>query len=81
MDVVVIQTRTNKRKIGRALYDLKSDVGETTDVLDQHPEVVARLEAAAEIARADLGDKLTKRVGDGVRPIGRLGPGDEQLSW
>lgn len=70
-----------QKKIGRALYDLKSDVGETTDVLDKHPEVVARLEAAAEIARADLGDKLTKRVGDGVRPIGRLGPGDEQLAW
>ena len=54
-----------------ALYDLKSDVGETTNVADQHPEVIARLEKYAQEVRADLGDKLTKTKGSGVRPIGR----------
>lgn len=54
-----------------ALYDLKADVGETTDVAKQHPEVVARLEKYAQEVRDDLGDKLTKTKGSGARPIGR----------
>lgn len=58
-------------KIGRALFNLKTDVGEQTDVSADHPEVVARLERLAERARADLGDELTKRKGAGVRPAGR----------
>lgn len=28
---------------GKALYDLEADIGETTDVLAQHPEVAGRL--------------------------------------
>ena len=63
------------------LYDLKNDVRETVDVLDRFPEVVARLDAAAEQARADLGDRLTRRTGAGVRPAGRLREQDERLSW
>jgi arylsulfatase A len=59
-------------EMGMALYDLEADVGETTDVAAQHPDVVARLEALAEQARADLGDTATKRVGRGVREPGRL---------
>ncbi len=55
----------------QALYDLKSDVGETTDVASQHPDIVARLQAAAEKARQDLGDKLTKSDGTGIRPAGQ----------
>lgn len=62
----------NQKRIGKELFDLKQDVGETTNVIDAHPDVVARLEAAAAIARADLGDRLTKQIGNGVRPIGRL---------
>ena len=58
------------KTIGPALFDLKNDVGETTDVAEDHPEVVARLEAIAERARHDLGDTLTKRQGVGVRPHG-----------
>jgi arylsulfatase A-like enzyme len=53
-----------------ALYDLKSDVGETTDVAAKHPEIVARLQRAAEEARATLGDDLTDRKGNEVRPSG-----------
>jgi arylsulfatase len=55
-------------KVGRELYDLSADVGEKRDVAGQHPDVVARLEAIAEAARAELGDRLAGRTGPGVRP-------------
>jgi arylsulfatase A-like enzyme len=54
-----------------ALYDLVSDIGESTDVAAQHPEVVARLKALAEKARADLGDSATGQKGAGTRPAGK----------
>ncbi len=54
-----------------ALYDLKSDVGETTSVADQHPEVVARLMNYADEIRDDLGDRLTKKTGTGIRSAGK----------
>ena len=47
------------------LYNLKTDVGETTDVLQQHPRVVEELLALAETARDDIGDY--DRVGKGAR--------------
>jgi arylsulfatase len=56
-----------------ALYDLDSDIGETTDVAATHPDIVARLDALAESARAALGDRLTNREGSEVRPPGRRG--------
>lgn len=59
-------------EIGLELFDLKNDVNETTNVLDQHPEVVAMLQQHAEAARKDLGDKLTKRPAKGVRPPGKV---------
>jgi arylsulfatase A-like enzyme len=59
-------------KIEPSLFDLKSDPNETTDVAAEHPDVVKRLEALAEKAREDLGDSLTKRKGEGVRPPGRV---------
>ncbi len=55
-------------KIGKSLFDLSSDPGESRNVADEHPDVVARLEALAEKARTDLGDALTNRTGSGVRP-------------
>ena len=61
------------RKLKTAeLYDLVNDIGETTDVSAQHPEIVKQLEAEAETARADLGDALTKRPGTGRREPGHL---------
>ncbi len=33
----------------------------------------------AEQARGDLGDRLTKREGSGIREAGRLGPDDKRL--
>jgi arylsulfatase A len=59
-------------KVGLELYDLANDAGEKTNVADQHPDVVKRLEALAEQSRADLGDRLTNRVGNGVREPGRI---------
>jgi len=58
--------------VGRELYDLSTDPGESRDVAANHPDIVARLEAHAERARADLGDSLTKRKGAAVRPAGSL---------
>jgi arylsulfatase A-like enzyme len=57
-------------KAGLALYDLKNDVGETTDVGRKHPVIVVRLIAESERARKALGDKLTGRTGSEVRPAG-----------
>ena len=54
------------------LYDLETDPGETTDVKAQYPEVMTRLLALGDAARADLGDALTKQDGTGRREAGRL---------
>ncbi|HWY75528.1 MAG TPA: sulfatase [Verrucomicrobiae bacterium] len=54
------------------LYDLTADIGETTDVSAQHPEIVKTLEKVSEKARADLGDAPTKRSGSGHREPGHL---------
>jgi arylsulfatase A len=54
------------------LYDLTTDIGETTDVSVKHPDIVKKLENVAEKARADLGDALTKRPGSGHREPGHL---------
>ncbi len=59
-------------RIGLELFDLKNDPGETTNIADAHPEVVARLSRHADLAREDLGDKLTNRAATGSRPPGRL---------
>ena len=63
---------TKRTGPGLELYDLEADIGETTNVADQHPEVVERLQSLAEKAREDLGDKLTNRKGKNVRPAGQL---------
>lgn len=47
------------------LYDLKSDPGETTNVADQNPDVVARLMKRVEAARVELGDMTI--TGSGAR--------------
>ena len=60
-------------KIEKAeLYDLEADIQENNDVADKHPDIVKKLEAEAERARAELGDQLTKSTGKGVREPGRI---------
>jgi hypothetical protein len=61
-----------RQEIGLSLFDLEKDIGETTNVADQNPEVVKRLMTFVERAREDLGDALTKREGRNVREPGRL---------
>jgi len=73
-----IPTKYSQAKTGLELYDLKTDVGESKNVADQHPKIVQRLKNFAEEARADLGDKLTKRTGSGVRKAGQLVKGDRR---
>ncbi|UCF34437.1 MAG: sulfatase [Phycisphaerales bacterium] len=60
------------------LYDLKTDIGERRNVIAEHPDVVARLQAFAESAREDLGDALTDRQGSNIRPAGRVEPDDRE---
>ena len=68
-----------QKKIGLSLFDLDHDVSESKNVYDDFPEVVAALKKAAERARLDLGDRLSKTQGSGKRPSGKLEPGDEKL--
>lgn len=53
------------------LFDLHADLGETTDVSGEKPEVLKKLLALADGMRAELGDSLTKTEGKGVRQPGR----------
>ena len=57
------------------LYDLNNDLGETTNVADAHPEIVARLERQIDIARVELGDYNV--IGTGARffDAGKKRPG------
>ncbi len=56
---------------GLELYNLENDIGEKFNVADKHPDIVERLQALAEKARAELGDSLTGRTGSEIRPPGR----------
>ena len=58
--------------IGLALFNLATDIGESQNVAEDHPEVVIRLQALMDTARQDLGDALTDTEGQGTRPPGRL---------
>lgn len=52
------------------LYDVRNDLGEETNLAARHPDVVARLTALAETARAELGD--VDRAGRGQRDAGAV---------
>jgi len=42
--------------IDLSLFDLEADIGETTNVAEQQPDVVDKLMNFVEVARDDLGD-------------------------
>jgi arylsulfatase len=50
------------------LFDLETDIGETTDIAAQHPEKVAELMELAERAQRDIGDHDT--FGENARTFG-----------
>jgi arylsulfatase A-like enzyme len=54
--------------IPEALYHLPTDPGEQKNLMDDHPEVVARLKAVMDRMRQDLGDDLTGVKGANIRP-------------
>jgi arylsulfatase A len=51
------------------LFNLKTDIGESTDVAAQHPEIVARLKKLVTAMEDDLG---TSGPGPGCRPLGKV---------
>jgi hypothetical protein len=54
------------------LYHLGNDLGETTNLAKEQPEVLGQLLKKAEQGRQVLGDSLTKTQGSGVRPSGSM---------
>jgi arylsulfatase A len=42
-------------KVNPRLYNLEDDIGETTNVADQHPEIVKKLQALAEVMNKEIG--------------------------
>jgi len=55
------------------LYDLASDIAESKDVSDEHPETVTRLSKFADQIRGDLSDSITKTKGRLLRAAGTAG--------
>jgi arylsulfatase A len=67
-----VRGKYDMARIEESLFDLEKDPGETTDVREANPEVVARLRTLAAAMRKDLGDSATKEPGTGVREPGRV---------
>jgi arylsulfatase A len=65
-----IPTNYTNKQTDLALYDLEKDIGESTDLKDQFPEVVKELSALGDKMRKELGDNKVK--GAGNRQPGRL---------
>ena len=56
-----------------SLYNLKKDIGEKTNVVDQHHDIVEELWVLVDSARNSLGDKIAVMEGNEVREPGRVG--------
>lgn len=54
------------------LYNLKEDMAETNNVADEHPDIVDKIMALAETARADMGDALQEIEGKNNREPGKF---------
>ncbi len=52
------------------LYHLREDVGEAHNLYDNHPEIVADIEAEAETFRQAFGDRRLDRIGREIRKAG-----------
>jgi len=58
-------------EIELSLFDLDNDIGETTNVAEQYPEIVSRLTKLANKVRKTLGDEASGLSGTQRRPVGR----------
>jgi arylsulfatase A-like enzyme len=67
-----LPVKYENNKTGTELYRIAEDIGESKDVAAENPEKVAELMKQVEAARAELGDRLTKREGSGNREPGRI---------
>jgi len=67
-----IPVKYKNSEIGEALFDLSKDPGETTNVLQLHPEIAQKIRTLADVARQELGDGAIK--GSGLRAAGKLNP-------
>jgi len=54
------------------LYNLETDIGETDNVYDPNPDVVAELNAKADACRQDIGDSAVGIEGENIRPASRV---------
>jgi arylsulfatase A-like enzyme len=66
-----LHIRKNDEEIGE-LYNLETDIGETSNVFDQHPEIVRGLMARIDACRQDIGDDAAGIAGNNIRPAGRV---------
>ena len=51
-----------------SLYNLSNDIGETTNVYADYPEIVAQLTARSDAMQAELGDSYRDQPGPQIRP-------------
>ena len=56
----------------KELYDLDCDIGESTNLYDQNPDVVEMLERQLDQCRLDLGDRASGIEGGNIRHKGRV---------
>ncbi|MGB5428179.1 hypothetical protein [Eudoraea sp.] len=54
------------------LYDLSMDLGETSNVAVENPEVVEKIKQLADTMRKKLGDSLKEMNGTENRPAGTI---------
>ncbi len=59
------------------LYDVRKDIGETRNLAEEYPEVLARLTKLADRMRAQLGDSLKKMPPTEARPTATISPASE----
>lgn len=55
-----------------ALYNLETDIAEKKNLIKKYPEIVRRLNAMADYAREELGDKRYTMPGNNIRKSGKI---------
>ena len=64
------RSRANAKATGSGqLFNLRTDIGESTDLAAQHPDIVARLTMLVETMESDLG---TNGLAPACRPLGKV---------